>query len=54
MHKPDPTRPVDQQDKRSVVPLELEDVDQWLFGTQEQAARLIRLAAPDAFDAQPE
>lgn len=54
MHKPDPSRPPDLQDKRSVVPVAIEDVDQWLFGTQEQAANLIRLAPPDTFDAQPE
>jgi putative SOS response-associated peptidase YedK len=27
MHRPDPTRPPEMQDKRSVVPIELEDVD---------------------------
>ena len=54
MHKPDPSRPAHLQDKRSVVPVEIEDVDQWLFGTQEQAARLIRLAPAEIFDAQPE
>lgn len=34
MHKPDPRLPVDQQDKRSVIPIEMQDVDQWLAGTK--------------------
>ena len=41
-------RPPNMQDKRSVVPIEVEDVDQWLFGTVEQASRLMRLAPVDA------
>jgi putative SOS response-associated peptidase YedK len=53
MHKPDPKLAPDQQDKRSVMPIELGDVDQWLYGTVEQAAELIRLAPADAFDAGP-
>ena len=38
MHKPDPAKlaPHDQ-DKRSVIPIELADVDQWLHGTVEQS-----------------
>jgi hypothetical protein len=32
MHKPDPKMPSDQQDKRSVVPIELADVDRWWRG----------------------
>lgn len=53
MHKPDPKLPADQQDKRSVVPIELEDVDAWLFGTPRDAAALVCLANVEAFDAQP-
>ncbi len=53
MHRPDPKRPPNMQDKRSVVPIEVEDVDQWLFGTVEQASRLVRLAPVEAFDAKP-
>ncbi|KGH27319.1 hypothetical protein P353_18735 [Comamonas testosteroni] len=33
MHKPDPKLPADQQDKRSVIPIEMQDVDQWLAAT---------------------
>ncbi|MEJ8852178.1 hypothetical protein [Variovorax rhizosphaerae] len=33
MHKPDPKVGRDEQDKRSVVPIERGDVDQWLEGT---------------------
>ena len=54
MHKPDPRLPPDRQDKRSVVPLELEDVDAWLFGTRDDAQKLIRLAPVERFDAEPE
>lgn len=53
MHRPDPKRPPHMQDKRSVVPVELEDVDQWLFGTQEEAAKLIKLAPVEVFEAAP-
>lgn len=54
MHKPDPARPPDRQDKRSIVPVEREDVDQWLFGTQEESRALIKLSPVDGFDAAPE
>jgi hypothetical protein len=37
----------------SGVPIELEDVDAWLHGNQEQAQALVRLAPVDAFDAGP-
>lgn len=53
MHKPDPKLGLDEQDKRSVVPIELEDVDAWLHGTQERAQALVRLAPAEAFDAGP-
>ncbi|WP_029158389.1 hypothetical protein [Comamonas testosteroni] len=38
MHKPDPRLPTDQQDKRSVIRIEMHDVDQWLAGTQQEAS----------------
>lgn len=53
MHKPDPKLGPDQQDKRSVVPIELDDVDTWLAGSQEAAAALVRLAPVEVFDAGP-
>jgi putative SOS response-associated peptidase YedK len=53
MHKPDPKFGPDEQDKRSVIPIESGDVDQWLEGTVEQAAALLKLAHLDAFDARP-
>lgn len=49
MHKPDPKLGPDQQDKRSVIPIEAADVDTWLFGTQEQAKALARLLPAEAF-----
>jgi hypothetical protein len=33
MHEPDPRLRLDQQDKGSVVPIELADMDTWLTGT---------------------
>lgn len=51
MHRPDPKLPADQQDKRSVVPIELGDVDTWLHAPQAEAAGLVRLAAVDLFRA---
>ena len=44
MHKPDPRLGPEAQDKCSVVPMELADVDAWLHCTQEQAQALVRLA----------
>lgn len=53
MHKPDPKLGPQQQDKRSVVPIEAADVDTWLTAPVEQAAQLLRLAPPEGFDAGP-
>lgn len=53
MHRPDPKRPPDKQDKRSVVPVELADVDTWLHGTVEQAQTLVQRPAPELVDARP-
>ena len=53
MHKPEPTRAADRQDKRSVVPIEPADVDRWLHGTPTEALELVRLAPVDQFDAKP-
>ena len=53
MHKPDPKLAADKQDKRSVIPIEPADYDQWLAGTQQEAAELLRLAPVGVFDAAP-
>lgn len=53
MHKPDPKRPPNMQDKRSVVPITRADVDTWLFAPLVEAAQLVRLAPVGAFDGQP-
>ena len=53
MHRPDPKRPANMQDKRSVVPIELVDVDSWLTAPVEQAARLVCLAPVELFEAAP-
>lgn len=54
LHKPEVDRqgnvlPPEEQDKRSVVPLEGADWDAWLHGTAEQAQRLIRLPTVEVF-----
>jgi len=54
MHKLDPKLPPDQQDKRSVMPIELADVDTWLYGSTDEASRLARVPPVDVFDAAPE
>lgn len=41
MHMPEPTLPPDRQDKRTVVPLEPQDWQQWLTGTADEALRLV-------------
>lgn len=53
MHKPDPKLPPDRQDKRSVIPLEVADWDQWLAGTGDEARSLLRPAAVEIFIAHP-
>lgn len=53
MHKPDPRLPADQQDKRSVIPIEMQDVDQWLAGTAKEAEQLLALTPGAKFDATP-
>ena len=53
MHKPDPKLGPDQQDKRSVVPIEMADLDTWLSGTGEEASTLLRLAPVNIFEAGP-
>ncbi|OYV02057.1 MAG: DUF159 family protein [Burkholderiales bacterium PBB5] len=54
MHRPDPQRPPEQQDKRSVVPIALQDVDTWLFAPPARAAQLVRVAPADWFVAEPQ
>ena len=53
MHKPDPKKSATAQDKRSVIPIEVSDVDCWLTGSVEEASSLLRLAPEHIFDAKP-
>lgn len=53
MHKPDPKLPADRQDKRSVIPIEPGDVDQWLAGTVADAQALLRVPGVELFHAEP-
>lgn len=51
MYRPDPKPPADEQDKHSVIPIEMQDIDQWLSGAVKDAAQLLMLAPIDLFDA---
>lgn len=42
MHKPDPRFNPDEQDKRSIIAIELSSVDQWLNGSRQDALALVR------------
>jgi hypothetical protein len=53
MHRPDPKRPPNMQDKRSVIPIAIADVDPWLFGTREAASALLQLPGLDLINAEP-
>jgi putative SOS response-associated peptidase YedK len=53
MHKPDPALPPDAQDKRSVIPIERADAEQWLAGSVEDARALMRAPGVELFDAGP-
>ncbi|MFO1217645.1 MAG: SOS response-associated peptidase family protein [Burkholderiaceae bacterium] len=53
MHKPDPKLGPDEQDKRCVVPIEVDDVDEWLFAPIERAKQLVRLPPVERFAAAP-
>jgi hypothetical protein len=53
MHKPDPKLGPDQQDKRSIIPIESVNVEQWLMGSVAEAKELLKLAPVDVFDAGP-
>lgn len=49
MHRRDPKRPDNMQDKRMVVPLEKCDWNTWLHGTLSEAEALIRVPPLDLF-----
>ena len=49
MHRPDPKRAPDMQDKRTVVPLEKGDWDAWLRGTVGEAEALIKVPSLELF-----
>jgi hypothetical protein len=53
MHKPDPKLAPDKQDKRSVIPIELADVDQWLEGSMKEAQAVLKLAPVRVFATVP-
>lgn len=52
MHKPNPSLSAGDQDKRSVVAIETDDVELWLNGTSDDARQLIKLSPVEVFDAQ--
>jgi putative SOS response-associated peptidase YedK len=53
MHKPDPRLGPDQQDKRSLVAIELQDVDRWLYAPIEDAVKLVKLPPVESMEAGP-
>lgn len=53
MHKPDPKLPPDQQDKRSVISIEPQDLEVWLHGSTEEAASVVRAPTVETMDAGP-
>ena len=54
MPKPDPVFRPDAQDKRSVIPIEAGDVDQWLAGTVAEAQNCPRFHPhPTGIEVQP-
>lgn len=54
MHKPDPKLPADQQDKRSVVGIEAEDIALWLNGSAAEIAALLRPPESNLIESNPE
>ena len=53
-HRPEPSLPIDKQDKRTVVPLEVNEFKTWLTGTEDEAKALIRLQPAERYDAGPD
>ena len=53
MHKPDSKRPLLVQDKRSVMPIALANVDSWRFGTIEDASSLLKQPEVESIVAGP-
>lgn len=53
MHRPDPKLLPHQQDKRSVVSIDFDDVHSWLYGSVEEAAQLIAPMPIDVIKAEP-
>ncbi|WP_300649609.1 SOS response-associated peptidase [Hydrogenophaga sp.] len=50
LHKPDPTLPPDQQDKRAVAHINPADWSTWLHGPVAEAQALVRPQATEVFD----
>lgn len=53
MHKPDPKFSPSEQDKRSIISIEMDEVDLWLHGTLADASHLLKLAPVGLFEAAP-
>lgn len=53
MHKPDAKLPAEQQDKRSVILIDREDVDAWLEAPVDEAKTLLRVPGDDALVGEP-
>lgn len=53
MHKPDPKLPAEAQDKRSVVAIEANDVEQWMRGSLDDAKALLQPPPIELIEAKP-
>lgn len=53
MHKPDPHLPSDRQDKRSVVAIEIDDLDRWFHGSCQDVLPLLCPPEPDRLVGEP-
>lgn len=53
MHKPDPKLPPDQQDKRSVIAIDQEQINRWLHGSMDDVAKLLVPPAVELIDGGP-
>lgn len=53
MHKHDQKLGPDEQDKRSVIPIEAKEIERWLMGSVGEAQECLKLARVTVFDAGP-
>jgi len=52
-HKPEPDLPLGKQDKRTVVPIELKNIDTWMRGPVDEASDLVKVPPASLYLAGP-